>query len=411
MNSDQKKKGKEKDKDKKTIEQTTEENIEELRKKGNPRLHPEFKKPVLNNEQLDSIWFESANLFNRFNFFEISEKLLENATEETKQTVTFKAENAQVLLFRKEYDRVIELCNDIIKQNKLEYRAYVLKGHALYNLTRYQEAEQTYIKAIRFKPQEIKFDIEMLVKLGLIYIKQERWYDAKVIFKQIIKNDPEASFAYRYLGYALTQLGDSTEAEKALMKANMLDIENPLIWAYLTIFNLNNGKKNQALECFNELCKVNYNDVKIMKQIANLFYDMDEYEITINIYKLIKEQEKTDGDCYLKIAKIYDEKLDQKKEALQILKEGLDKVLDDSAHQEIELLIQKIEKEELDLILGINDNKENECDNIINDKVEPELNLKFNSSEIKDDKVNNEVNNNNEIKDENIEQKDEVIKI
>ena len=405
-----KKKGKDKDKDKKTIE-NTEENVEELRKKGNPRLHPEFKKPILNNEQLDSIWFESANLFNRYNFFEISEKLLENATEETKQTISFKAEQAQVLLFRKDYEKVIELCNDIIKQNKISYKAYIIQGHALYNLSRYQEAEQVYIKAIRFKPQEIPFDIEMLVKLGLIYIKQERWYDAKVIFKQIIKNDPETSFAYRYLGYALTQLGESNDAEKALMKANMLDIENPLIWAYLTIFNLNNGKKNQALECFNELCKVNFNDVKIMKQIANLFYDMDEYEITINIYKLIKEQEKTDGDCYLKIAKIYDEKLDQKKEALQILKEGLDKVLDDSAHQEIELLIQKIEKEELDLILGINDNKENECDNIINDKVEPELNLKFNSSEIKDDKVNNEVNNNNEIKDENIEQKDEVIKI
>ncbi len=405
-----KKKGKDKDKDKKTIE-NTEENVEELRKKGNPRLHPEFKKPILNNEQLDSIWFESANLFNRYNFFEISEKLLENATEETKQTISFKAEQAQVLLFRKDYEKVIELCNDIIKQNKLSYKAYIMQGHALYNLSRYQEAEQVYIKAIRFKPQEIPFDIEMLVKLGLIYIKQERWYDAKVIFKQIIKNDPETSFAYRYLGYALTQLGESNDAEKALMKANILDIENPLIWAYLTIFNLNNGKKNQALECFNELCKVNFNDVKIMKQIANLFYDMDEYEITINIYKLIKEQEKTDGDCYLKIAKIYDEKLDQKKEALQILKEGLDKVLDDSAHQEIELLIQKIEKEELDLILGINDNKENECDNIINDKVEPELNLKFNSSEIKDDKVNNEVNNNNEIKDENIEQKDEVIKI
>ena len=407
-----KKKGKEKEKDKKGTEQVTEENIEELRKKGNPRLHPEFKRPILNNEQLDSIWFESVNLFNRYNFFEISEKLLENATEETKQTIAFKAEQAQVLLFRKEYERVVELCNDIIKQNKLSYKAYMLKGHALYNLTRYQEAEQTYIKAIRFKPQEIPFDIEMLVKLGLIYIKQERWYDAKVIFKQIIKKDPETSFAYRYLGYALTQLGDSTEAEKALMKANMLDIENPLIWAYLTIFNLNNGKKNQALECFNELCKVNYNDVKIMKQIANLFYDMEEYEITINIYKLIKEQEKTDGECYLKIAKIYDEKLDKKKEALQILKEGLDKVLDDSMHQEIELLIQKIEKEELDLILGINDNKENQCDNVIKEQEEQESNLKSNNSEIKEEKANNEVNNNNiEIKDENNEQKEEVIKI
>ena len=87
-----------------------------MSKKGNPRLHPEFKKPVLNNAQLDSIWFETALLFNRYNFYEISEKLLENSTEETKQTIEFKNEQAKVLLFRKDYERVIELCNDIIKQ-------------------------------------------------------------------------------------------------------------------------------------------------------------------------------------------------------------------------------------------------------------------------------------------------------
>ena len=402
-----KKKGKDKDKDKKT-EQLTEENIEELRKRGNPRLHPEFKKAILNNEQLDSIWFEAVKLFNRYNFFEISQKLLENATEETKQTVLFKNEQAQVLLFRKEYDKVIELCDDIIKQNRLSYNAYIIKGHALYNLNRFEEAEKTYIKAIRFKPQEIQFDIEMLVKLGLIYIKQERFYDAKVIFKQIVKNDPEASFAWRYLGYALTQLGDSSEAEKALMKANILDIDNPLIWAYLAIFNLNNGRKNQALECFNELCKVNYNDVKVMKQIANLFYDIEEYQITINIYRKIKEQEKTDGDCYIKIAKIYDEKLDQKNEALKILKEGLDSVLDDSAHQEIELLIQKIEKEQLDLFLGLSDNKENVSDNVVNEEQSnKELNLKHNeSNDIKEENAENEENNNIE---DNVEQKEQVV--
>ena len=404
-----KKKGKDKDKDKdKKTEQLTEENIEELRKKGNPRLHPEFKKAILNNEQLDSIWFEAVKLFNRYNFFEISQKLLENATEETKQTVVFKNEQAQVLLFRKEYDKVIELCDDIIKQNRLSYSAYIIKGHALYNLNRFEEAEKTYIKAIRFKPQEIQFDIEMLVKLGLIYIKQERFYDAKVIFKQIIKNDPEASFAWRYLGYALTQLGDSTEAEKALMKANILDIDNPLIWAYLAIFNLNNGRKNQALECFNELCKVNYNDVKVMKQIANLFYDIEEYQITINIYRKIKEQEKTDGDCYIKMAKIYDEKLDQKNEALKILKEGLDTVLDDGTHQEIELLIQKIEKEQLDLFLGVSDNIENVSDNVANEEQSnKELNLKPNeSNDIKEENAENEENNNIE---ENKEQKEEVV--
>ena len=402
-----KKKGKDKDKDKKT-ETLTEENKEELRKKGNPRLHPEFKRPILNNEQLDSIWFEAVNLFNKYNFFEISQKLLENATEETKQTIQFKNEQARVLLFRKDYDRVIELCNDIIKQNRLSYNSYIIKGHALYNLNRYEDAEKTYIKAIRFKPQEIQFDIEMLVKLGLIYIKQERWYDAKVIFNQIIKTNPETSFAWRYLGYALTQLGDSAEAEKALIKANILDVENPLIWAYLAIFNLNNGKKYQALECFNELCKVNYGDVNLMKEIAELFYGIEEYEITINIYKKLKEQEKTDGDCYLKIAKIYDEKLDQKDEALKILKEGLDKVLEDNAHHEIELLVQKIEKEQLDLFLGQSDNKENESDNvvIVDDQ---EVNVKQNdSNNLKEEIVNNEDKENN-INSENKEQNEKIV--
>ena len=154
-----------------------------------------------------------------------------------------------------------------------------------------------------------------------------------------------------------------------------------------------------------------------MKQIAELFYGINEFEITINIYKRIKDQEKTDGDCYIKIAKIYDEKLDQKKEALKILKEGLDKVMDDAAHQEIELLIKKIEKEELDLILGVNDNKENECDNVTVEKQSnKEFNLNLeNNSDVKDDNViihEEKKNNDDNIEEnkENKEPKEEVVK-
>ena len=391
-----KKKGKEKEKEKKN--EVTEENLEELSKKGNPRLHPEFKKPVLNNSQIDSIWFETALLFNKYNFYEISEKLLGNATEETKQTIEFKNEQAQVLLFRKDYERVIELCNDIIKQKKLSYNTYIIKGHALYYLDRYQEAQETYIKAIRFKPQEINFDTEMLVKLGLIYIKEEKWYDAKVIFKQILKTNQEASFAWRYLGLALTQLNEFDEAEKALTKANILDVENPLIWAYLVIFDLNNGKKYQALECFNELNKVNYNDVNVMKQIANLFYESEEYEIAKNIYKKIKDIEKTDGECYLKIAKIYNEKLSQKKEALDTLKEGLEKVMDEKAHQEIENLMKDIEQEEQNLFVGEIDDKDNHSNN--EDEVQMEKSINNNESNIKEKEDNVNFDNSNSNKEE-----------
>ena len=49
----------------------------------------------------------------------------------------------------------------------------------------------------------------------------------------------------------------------------------------------------------------------------------------------IKEEEKTDGEYYIKFALIYNEKSLQKKGALNILKEGLNVIIDDNYHQEI----------------------------------------------------------------------------
>ena len=246
----------------------------------------------------------------------------------------------------------------------------------MYFLNKYKEAEDTYIKTIRFKPQEIKFDLEMLVKLGIIYIKNKQWYDAKVIFKQILRDNVEHSFGWRYLGFALTKLGEYAEAEKALRRANLLDVENPVIWAYLTIYALSTGKKNQALECLNELSKVNFNDTVLLKEIGHLFLEINEYEVAANIFINIKNQDRTDGDSYLIIAKIYCNKLNKRKEALEILKEGDDKVFDGKQKQEIEYLISKIEQEEEDLFTGVitTDDLYNGSDIEINKKPEDEEN-------------------------------------
>ena len=369
---DEKKKKKNTNKEKKN--QENEEESIDLSKKGNPRLHPEYKSPVLTNKQIDSIWFETSYLFNRFNFYEISAKLIKFVTEETKQNVQYKIEQAKILLYRKNYQKAIEFADSIIKENQLAYEAYLIKGHSLFFLKKYKESEDTYIKAIRFKPQEIKFDLEMLVKLGIIYINNKQWYDAKVIFKQILRDNVEHSFGWRYLGFALTKLGEYAEAEKALRRANLLDVENPIIWAYLTIYALSTGKKNQALECLNELSKVNFNDTALLKEIGNLFLEINEYEVAANIFINIKNQDRTDGDCYLIIAKIYCNKLNKRKEALKILKEGVEKVIDGKLKQEIEYLISKIEQEEEDLFTGVitTDDLYNGSDIEINKKQEEE---------------------------------------
>ena len=406
---EEKKKKKEKNKEKKP--QENEEESEDNSKRGNPKLHPDYRPPALTNNQMDSIWFETAALFNRFNFYEISEKLIKYVTEETKQNVQYKIEQAKILLYRKEYQTAIEFADSIIKEDQLAYEAYLIKGHSLFFLNRFKEAEDTYIKTIRFKPQEIKFDLEMLVKLGLIYINNKQWYDAKVIFKQILRDNVEHSFGWRYLGFALTKLGEYADAEKALRKANLLDVENPVIWAYLTIYALSTGKKNQALECLNELSKVNFNDNALLKEIGNLFLEIKEYEVSSNIFINVKNHYPTDGDCYLIIAKIYCNKLNKRKEALEILKEGVQKVLDDKKRQEIEYLISKINQEEEDLFTGviITDDLYNGSDFGINKKHEEENNLNTGSenilSSVEKSKHSNEENNNSEVEIVNNESK------
>ena len=76
-------------------------------------------------------------------------------TEETKDTPQYRTEEAKISFFRKDYIKAIETSDIIIKENPLCYEAYLIKGHSLYILNKFKEAEDTYIKAIRYKPQEI----------------------------------------------------------------------------------------------------------------------------------------------------------------------------------------------------------------------------------------------------------------
>ena len=364
------KKEKEKDKDK-NVQQLTEEQKTEMLKKGNPKLNPEYKPPSLTIQQCDSIWFDAIELFNSFSFYEISEKILNYINEETKNDPNFKLIQAKIFLSRKDYDKVIEECDLVLEGNNNSYMAHLLKGHAYYYSKNYTDSETSYIKAIRLKPQEIKFDLQMLTKLSLLYINTQSWYEAKVILQEILRDSVEHSFAWRYLGFVQTKLGEYDEAEAALTQANLLDVENPTIWAYLTIFCLYSKRKNRALECLNELNKVNYSDVPLLKEIALLFLQNEEYVISANLYKKILLFVPDDVECYLQIAKIYYEHNElQRKEAIEVLKEGRDKVRDEDGLKKINELIRIYQNKEDKMITLDNDDiKDDEVISLMDSQV------------------------------------------
>ena len=359
----------------------------------------------------------------------ISEKILDYFSEETKNDISFKIQQAKILLFRKEYDKVIQLTNEIISQNSFSYEPNLLQGHAYFYEKKYKEAERAYIKAIRFKPQEKEFDLELMVKLGNIYIQNQQWYESKVVYKQILRNNVEHSFAWLYLGLSLTKLGEFEEAEKALRQANLLDVEDPLIWAYLTIFCLSTNRKYQALECLNELNKVNFNDISLLNEIGNMFEKINEYEVAANIYKKICSLRKIDSEPYIKIANIYFNHIEgKKKDALEILKNGLDKVMGEKDKKEIEKMIDLIKEEVENGISGdvthkvinkienesegdnddlnISESQLKNADFLDDEEIENEENVKDEKNEEEEKKDNNDEENKEEEKKEE-EKKDE----
>ena len=319
----------------------------DLRKpKFNPKIKLNYKSPTLTGEQQNSIWYNLINIFNQYEFYEISNKLLEFINDEGKATIEYKIQQVKISLYFKDYDKAISICDNILQENPENYFAWILRGNAFYYKKNLFDSEESYIKGIKYKPRNSKFDIKMLTRLGIIYTGRKTWNDAKTVFLHILKDSPLHSFAWRYLGLALTNLDEFSAAEEALNESISLDIENPHAWAYLTIFCIKVKRNEQAMACLNELIKMKFKDVGTISIIAALFYREGEINIALNLYKRIIIIDKTYIDAQIKLAEIYFMKFDdKKKEAIDILKNAIQYAMDEKEKNGIIELIQLYENQ------------------------------------------------------------------
>ena len=195
--------------------------------KYNPKIKSTYKNPTLSPEKCDQIWFELIDFLTKNEFCEISDKLLQFISEKTQSSVEYKLAKAKIKLFFKQNEEVIKLCDEILLTEQNNYDAWVLRGHAYYFKNNLFDSEESYIKAIKYKDKNSnKYDIKMLTRLGIIYIKRKTWNDAKVVFLQILKDNVYHSFAWRYLGLALTNLEEYAAAEEALNESISLNDES-----------------------------------------------------------------------------------------------------------------------------------------------------------------------------------------
>jgi tetratricopeptide (TPR) repeat protein len=178
---------------------------------------------------------------------------------------------------------------------------------------------EDFVKSIRKKSKNKDNEQKMLFRLGYTFIKRQTWDDARTVFLEILKNNPNYSFAWRYLGLALMRLENYESAEEALSEANLLDIDNAENWGFLTLFCLKVGRKSQALECLNELFKTDYQNPDIIYEIGEHFSELKEYMICDDIFNRILTYNPLYSKAVFALSHIYYQNLERQSDAIDIL--------------------------------------------------------------------------------------------
>ena len=136
-------------------------------------------------------------------------------------------------------DTAIDDLEAMVKMVPTWLQGYIEIGHAHYKMNQQKNNEaalNSYMKAIRIgnlSNQEIK-DQLVYQRAGDLYIKEQRWEDARVMFL-MCSEEYKTSFAVFNLGVASYHLGEYDEAEKVLSLSNYMDPTHAPTWAYISL--------------------------------------------------------------------------------------------------------------------------------------------------------------------------------
>ncbi len=186
----------------------------------------------------------------------------------------------------------------------------------------------------------------MLFRLGMTYMRRKTWKDSKTVFLQILKENPGYSFAWGYLGLALMKIGEYESAEEALNEANLLDVENPNIWAYLCIYSILVKRPFQAAECLNELMNFDFRDVDLLDEIAVSFCKNGDTTTGAEIYNKILKFDPDNVEIYLKLAGIYANMDNKKNMAIELLNKRHEESQDENDRKKINKFLEMINRDQ-----------------------------------------------------------------
>ena len=153
-------------------------------------------------------------------------------------------------------------------------RVLSLRGNLLLDLGRHADAALCYEKAITSNPQGVI--LETHLRLGACLMHIARFDAARAAYTRACALAPCCS-TWLGVGASSYRLGDLENADLALAEANAWDNKHPLVWAYLTLVNLDSSRDEEASMALRYCFKEGMEDPGLLEEIAEKYFVVGRY--------------------------------------------------------------------------------------------------------------------------------------
>ncbi|XP_059148313.1 cilia- and flagella-associated protein 70-like isoform X2 [Physella acuta] len=172
---------------------------------------------------------------------------------------------ARLRLQKGEYREAEECLTEALQTEFQNPDAWALLGHVKYLTSDLPTARDCYERTLSFVTDASETH-SIYLRLASIYLQEERFHEAKNTFLLACKKSPSC-ISWLGVGIACYRLNELAEAEDALSEANVLNNNDPEVWAYLSLVCLQTNRQLEAEQAYKYAVKLNLDDGALLAEI------------------------------------------------------------------------------------------------------------------------------------------------
>nr|KAG5710751.1 hypothetical protein BaRGS_035153 [Batillaria attramentaria] len=172
---------------------------------------------------------------------------------------------ARLKLQKQEYDDAEFNLNSALEVDHQNADGWALMGHVKYLKGETEVARDCYERTLSFVTDASETH-SIYLRLASIYLQEREFAKAKTTFLMACKKSPSC-VSWLGVGISCYRLDELSEAEDALMEANILNNTDAEVWGYLSLVCLRTGRKVEAEQSYKHAVKLNLQDGELLNEI------------------------------------------------------------------------------------------------------------------------------------------------